>query len=151
MNFNNFKKSLNNKYVRIGGYSTIISLAVIAIVVVINLLVVRIPAIYTKFDTSNLKMYTISDETIKLVREIDTEITMYYVTSNEDTTITEFLERYTSINSKIKLQKVDPILHPNFVIQRTTETFASEAGGVIFVSEKRTKLVDYNDIFIMEY
>ncbi|MCL2517149.1 MAG: GldG family protein [Oscillospiraceae bacterium] len=151
MKINKIRKSLNNKYVRIGGYSTIISLAVIAIVVVVNLIVIRIPAIYTKFDTSNLKMYSISDETIKLIKEIDTNITMYYVTSSEDTTITEFLERYTSFNSKIKLQRIDPVMQPNFVMQHTTEQFMSEDGGVIVVSDKRTKLVDYHEIYASEY
>ena len=151
MKINKIRKSLNNKYVRIGGYSTIISLAVIAIVVIVNLIVIRIPAIYTKFDTSNLKMYSISDETIKLIKEIDTNITMYYVTSSEDTTITEFLERYTSFNSKIKLQRVDPILNPNFVIQHTTENFYDAQGGLIVVSDKRTKLVDYYEIYAQEY
>lgn len=79
MKKNNIKASFKSKYFKIGGYSTVISAAVLAIVVVVNLFVAAIPASYTNFDTSGNEIYTISKESEGIVRAIGEDITIYYI------------------------------------------------------------------------
>jgi ABC-2 type transport system permease protein len=148
---NNLKKSLNTKYIKMGGYSMFTVLAVIAIAVAINFVVGGLPSTYTKYDTSSIKMYTISDETAALVRGIDTDITMYFIAENgrEDTTISELLHRFADINPKIKLEQIDPITHPTFTAKYTAEQLS--ASSVIIESAKRTQVIDYYDIYVTGY
>lgn len=62
---------------RFGGYSIIISLVVAAILIVINLIVAALPATLTKLDLSEKQLYTISEETEKIVSAVDCDITVY--------------------------------------------------------------------------
>lgn len=151
MNSNNFKKSLHSKTLRIGGYSTVISLVMIFIIVAINLLVAQVPSIYTKLDTSDLKLYSISDESAEIIKAVDTDITMYFISESgqEDSIISELLGRYTSLNSKIKIQKVDPLLNPTFISNYTTNELSPSS--IIVESSKRSYVIDYYDIYVTSY
>ena len=148
MNKNNSKKSSNNKQLRIGGYSTIVSLVVVVIIVVVNLIITQLPSIYTKFDTSDLKLYSISDESAEIIKAVDTNITMYLIaeTGAEDSIINELLGRYAALNSNIKLQKVDPLLNPSFISKYTTKELSPSS--IIVESDKRSYVIDYYDIYV---
>lgn len=151
MNNNKTKKTQNSKSLRIGGYSTLISLVVIVIAVVVNLIVTQLPSIYTKFDTSDLKLYSISDESAEIIKAVDMDITMYLIaeSGSEDTIINELLGRYSSLNSKINVQQVDPILNPSFVSKYTTNQL--NANSVIVESERRNIVIDYTEIYVTDY
>ena len=148
MNKNNLKKSFNNKQLRIGGYSTIVSLVVVVIIVVVNLIVTQLPSIYTKFDTSDLKLYSISDESAEIIKANNMNIDMYLIaeTGTEDTIINELLGRYVSLNSNIRLHKVDPMLNPSFISKYTTKELSPSS--VIIESEKRSYVIDYYEIYV---
>ena len=66
-------KLAKNRALRIGGYSMLISLAVIAAAVIINLLINALPAAYTKFDTSSSQFFTLSDKTKEIVSGLDSD------------------------------------------------------------------------------
>ena len=140
-------KLAKNRALRIGGYSMLISLAVIAAAVIINLLINALPAAYTKFDTSSSQFFTLSDKTKEIVSGLDSDITVYLIaeTGSEDATIVKLLERYTSLNSRIKVKQIDPVLQPGFTLTYTDQTLT--ASSLIFVSERRAKVVDYNEIY----
>jgi len=148
VNSNNFKKSFGSKQMRIGGYSTVISLVVIVIVIVANMIVGQIPTIYTKFDTSELKLYSVSEESAAIIKAVDTDITMYLIaeTGTEDSIINELLGRYVSLNSKIKIQKVDPVLNPSFISKYTSNQLSPSS--IIVESAKRSCVIDYYDIYV---
>lgn len=154
-NDNNPKKSMlhsfNSKYFRIGGFSLVVSVAVIAIAILLNLILSRVPSTYTKFDTSELKLYSISDESAEIVKAIKDDITVYFIAENgaEDQTIEELVGRYQALNSRIKLKKIDPVTNPNFTTKYTDEKLSGSS--LIFESAKRSVAIDYNDIYVKEY
>ena len=86
-NQNTFKKKLFQN----GSYSIFISIAVVAILVVLNLLIGALPAHVTNLDFSEQKMFSISDQTKKLVKDLDNDVTVYFVaqSGNEDSVIQE--------------------------------------------------------------
>ena len=149
VNSNNFKKSFSSKQLRIGGYSTVVAVVVIVIVIVVNMIVGQIPTIYTKFDTSALKLYSISEESAAIIKAVDSDITMYLIaeTGTEDSIISELLGRYTSLNGRIKIQKIDPVLNPSFISKYTATQLSPSS--VIVESAKRSYVIDYNDIYVM--
>jgi len=145
------KASFKTKSFRVGGYNTIISLLVIAVVFVVNLIVGAIPSAYTRLDTSSNALYSISEETMDIVKAIDRDITIYFIaqTNMQDAAIEELLGRYTSLNSRIKVKQIDPAVSPNFT-QKYTDATLNES-SLIFESDLRSYVVDYSEIYVTQY
>ena len=69
------------KTFRIGMYTTAITCVVIAIIIFINLTVSGLPSDKVKFDTTKEDLYTISEQTEKIVKEVNTDVTLYLIVS----------------------------------------------------------------------
>lgn len=151
MKKNNIIASFKSKYFRIGGYSTVVSAAVLIIIIVINLFVGAIPPSYTKIDTSSNELYTISDETKNFVSVISEDVNIYFIAESgaEDTTIDELLGRYVSLNNRITVQKVSPATNPNFTAKYTDQPLSPSS--LIFESARRSYVVDNSEIYVTEY
>lgn len=147
----NNNSSFKSKMFRAGGYSTLISVAAIAIVIVINLIISSLPAIYTRYDTSSTAMFSIGEETMDIVGAIGEDVTIYLVAENgaEDDTLVELLGRYTSLNKRITVKRIDPATNPNFTGNYTEETLSPSS--LIIESARRFFVVDYADIFVTNY
>lgn len=144
---NQKKHSFNKRAFRKDSYSAAMSVVVIAIVVVLNLIVGQIPSKYTEFDISTGKLYTIGDETKKVLKNLDEDITIHYIvqSGNEDATIEKLLNQYQENSSKIKVEKVDPVTSPNYTSQFTEDQVSENS--LIVSSSKRNKVVDYNSMY----
>ncbi len=151
MKKNSVSASFKSKYFRIGGYSTLISAAVLAIVAVINLFAAALPPAYTKIDTSGNSLYTITDETKELVKAIGEDITVYFIaeTGKEDPAVEELLGRYVSLNSRITVKKINPATNPNFTAKYTDKTLSPNS--LIFESARRSYIADNSEIYVTEY
>ena len=143
--------SLKSRRFKVGIYSMIITLVVIAIAVVINVIVGSLPSTVTKIDTSYNDLFTITGQTETIVGNLDTDVTVYLIatTGNEDNTIVEMLARYEALSPHVKVVYRDPTLYPNFVPEYTEETLYNNS--LIIVSDKRSKVIDYNSIYHTEY
>lgn len=141
------KKSFQTKKFKNGSYSTGLIAAAIIIVVVINLIVGQLPSKFTKIDVSQLKMFTLSDQTKEIASSLDQDVTIYVMASSTsaDSTITEILEKYKDLSSHIKVETKDPVLYPNFASQYTDDTVSENS--LIVVSGERSKVVAYNQIY----
>ena len=138
------KKAMKN-----GSYSAILTLVVIAVIVVINLIVGAMSAKHTMFDVSSQKLYTIGDETKSVLKNLDKDVQIYYMTSNddEDPTITMMLENYMAESKHIKVEKKDPEVFPGFVSQYSDESLS--VNSLIVVCGERVKCLDYSsDIYV---
>ncbi len=148
---NNKNKKHNKKYLKLGSYSITMTAVLIAVVVILNLFVAEIPETYTKFDLSSRGLYTTSEESEKIIADVDEDVTFYLLAQrgNEDQIISELLERYAALNTKIKIENIDPVTNPAFISQYTDEDLTQNS--VIAVSGKRSYAVDYYDIYVTEY
>lgn len=147
MNKNQWKQSFQNRRFKSGSYSMGVAAAAVAIVVLINLIVNALPASMTKFDLSYNQMYSLTDTTKDYVKALEEDITIYVIaqTGTEDTDVMEMLDNYKALSGHIKVETVDPILHPNFVSQYTTETVSNRS--MVVVSDKRHKIINYSDLY----
>ncbi len=147
---NPFKKIRLTKQTKIGTYTFLISLVLLAVLVTINLLVDAIPKSYTEFDTSTNGLYTISDGSIEFIDKIDEDVVFNWICQNgaEDPTLKTFLEKYTGLNKRFKLKVLDPIKDPTCLekYQGTTDSSPTNY-SLIIESEKRFEIVDYNSLF----
>lgn len=117
MNNNMNKKPLFDRRGKSGIYSVVLSLILLAVLIVVNLIVGSLPAKLTLIDTTATGQYEISGTTESFLSSVDENVTIYYVVPEgyEDSTLSSFLERYVSINSKIALKSVDPLENPAFL------------------------------------
>ena len=91
--------SFKTRSFRVGGYSVMATAIVIAIAIVVNMLVGALPSSVTQFDTTANQLFTISEQTEKLVAGLQEDVTIYWVVRSgyEDTGVDTMLERYESL------------------------------------------------------
>lgn len=147
----NNTKQTNLKTTKMGAYSAFLTLVVIAFVIVVNLMVGELPSTVTKFDTSSLKLYTLTNTSVQIVEGLAEDVTMYYIVQNgtEDVNIEEMLNRYSSYSSRIKIRKIDPTSNPGFSAKYTDDSLSNNS--VIVESAKRSSVVTYEEIYTTQY
>lgn len=143
-------ENINLKKLKNGSYSILFTVAVIAVVMIINLIINEIPSRFTKFDVSDQKMYSVGEQTKKTVSDLTDEVTVYYIVQkdNEDGAISKMLERYQDFSKHLKVVKKDPVLNPNFA-SAYTEGQLSE-NSLIVVKGDKSKVLQYNSLYTME-
>lgn len=142
---------INKKYLKIGSFSITMTAIVIAAVILVNLFVMEIPEMYTKFDMSELQLYTVGEESAEVISAVDEDVTFYILAQRgtEDSTISELLGKYASLSPRIKVVNIDPVTNPTFISKYTSDTLSQNS--VIAESDKRFYCVDYNEIYRVEY
>lgn len=130
-----------------GAYSSITIVIVVALTVIVNLIAGKVPSKYTNIDVTSNKLYTITDQTKKLLENLTEDINIYVINSEDsaDTTLNQTLKYYEDSSSHIKVTYIDPLVNPQFVSQYTTGSIAQNS--IVVESAKRYQLISYNDIY----
>ena len=120
---------------------------VIASVVVLNLVVQELPSKFREIDLSSQKLYTIGEQTEKILKKLDKEVQMYWVVQDgtESSDIEKLLERYEEGSKHIQIEKKDPAVNPAFVSQYTSDNISNNS--VIVACGDKSKVVDYSDMY----
>lgn len=144
----------NNSKLRVlksGSYSAAITVFVVAFIVVINLIVNALPANYTKFDFTEQQMYTLSEQTKSVLKDLKEEVTVYVIAQkeNEDQGLLSVLEKYKGLSDNLEVVVKDPAVYPTFAVEYTEEVLADNS--VIVVSEKRNCVVPVADMYEVAY
>ena len=139
--------TISKKHIKNGSYSMAMAAIFIVIVVVINMIVGAIPSKYSQIDVSSSKLYTIGDETKKVLKALDKDVTIYQIaqSGSEDDTISNLLNRYKDESKHIKVEVKDPVVNPKFASKYTTDDLA--ANSLIVVCGNRNKVISYNDMY----
>ena len=139
--------TISKKHIKNGSYSMAMAAIFIVIVVVINMIVGVIPSKYSQLDVSSSKLYTIGDETKKVLKALDKDVTIYQIaqSGSEDDTISNLLKRYEDESKHIKVEVKDPVVNPKFASEYTTDDLA--ANSLIVVCGDRNKVISYNDMY----
>ena len=144
------KTNHTRKAARIGSYSVVITAVVIAMAVLVNLIVAKLPATYTQFDVSADALYTLSAQTEEIVSNLDEDISIYWIvqTGNENNSIGRLLDRYQALSDHIQVTKVDPVVNPAFAQQYTDEQLSNNS--LVVESGQRAKYIGYGDIVVVD-
>lgn len=143
------KKAFQSRKFTGGAYATMISIVVIAIVLLVNLIFTELDI---QFDTSSQQLYTISDKSKEHVKDIEDEITIYYLVElgNEDAQILEVINRFAQANDNISVEYKDPILYPQFAKQYVDHEITQNSVIVVNETQDRSKYVDYMDMYVFD-
>ena len=143
--------SVSVKTLKTGAYSSGMIVAALAITIVVNLLVGQLPSTWTSLDLTSNKLYSLTDQTKEFLAGMDEDVTIYVLVSeeNEDSMLGQTLDRYEAMSEHITVQYVDPIQNPRFYSQYTSSSVSTNS--LIVVSDKRSKVIDANDIYVTSY
>ena len=142
---------VSKKNFSLSAYSSTVIAGSIAVAVILNLIVAELPSRYTVFDLTANRLYSLTDDTKELVGNIGEDVTIY-VLANEnqaDSTLANTLDSYEGLSSHIKVTYVDPAVNPKFYTKYTDGSISSNS--VIVESSRRSRVVDYNDLYVSEY
>lgn len=139
------RQAFASRSLRAGSYALAVCAVAVVIAVVVNMIAGTLPVKYTELDLSSNNLYSLSEYSVQIVRNVDTDVTIYHLTTaaNEDTRISTLLKRYADLNDHIRLETRDPQIS-QIASQYTKEQVTENS--LIFVSDKRSKYVDYNSI-----
>jgi ABC-2 type transport system permease protein len=142
--------SLKSSTVRIGGYSIFAVLFVIAIAVAVNFFFAALPSTATQLDMTSNQLFTLSDQTKKVVGNLSEDVTVYWVvrSDQEDAYLETMLDLYDGLSSKLSVIKKDPDVNPALIKQYTDTT---EDNSLILVCGDRSTFVSVDDIYVYDY
>jgi len=134
-----------------GAFSVVNIVVVLTIAFFLNWGMYRIPDKYAQFDFTSNRLYSICDATKNVVETINEPITIYvYAPENEkDEVVDKILKKYTDLSSSITVEYIDPNKSPKFYENYTSSLISNNS--LIFEGVGRTKVVDYNDLYIDDY
>ncbi|NQT59405.1 MAG: GldG family protein [Bacteroidetes bacterium] len=135
--------------------SVAISLAVLVGLLLINLLTGEIDL---DFDMTKRDIYTLTEESNRLLDDLENPVTLYYLTKpgQENITVFELLKQYESYKN-VSLESVDPDRNPALISRYTEESGEGEdqksiaKGSVIVVSGGRSRVVPSIDLYNVSY
>src|SRR6516162_2914248 len=91
-------------------YAGVYVLVILAVLAAVNFLANR----YTKsYDSTKNKQFSLSDQTIKLVKDLKSPIKLtYFGDQNSFPSARDLLDRYSNLSPKVKVDFVDPVKKP---------------------------------------
>ena len=118
----NSKRMFHTSGTKHGSYSVGMTVLVVAVIIVLNLVVGQIPEAYRNIDVSSTKIYDISDTSKDLLKGLDNKIDMKVLAVKDETDdrITTFISKYAALSDKIKVEWIDPVLHPSALTEYNT-------------------------------
>ena len=141
------KRIQNKKNLKHGSYSMGAITIFIAIIVVLNLVLQEVPSKYREIDLSTQKLYSIGDQTKKVLKKLDKDVEIYYIaqSGSESSDIQKLLEKYEEGSDHIKVEQKDPAVNPKFVSQYTSNEVSNNS--VIVVCGDKNKVIDNNSLY----
>lgn len=149
LNIRNLLDSFKTRSFRVGGYSIVTTAIVIAIAIVINILVSALPTSWTQFDTTANKVFSITDQTKSVVKNLDKDVTIYWIVRDgyEDTYLENLLPQYEDLSSKLDVVQKDPDISPTFASQYT-DSLAENS--LVVICGDRYRYLDYRDLYVLD-
>lgn len=143
--------SMSKNTISTSVFSTTTIGVVLAIVVVANMAVSSLPVTITEIDCTYGKLYDLSEDTEKFLKGLDEDVTIYVLAAKDsrDEQVAQTLERYDALSDHVTVEYVDPSVSPTFY--KTYTDTAPSTNSVIVVSSERAKVVDYYDLYEVEY
>ena len=143
--------TVSSKNLSFGAYSGAMVLIAILLTIGLNIVLTKLPEEYTNFDLSTNHLYALTDETEDMLDTLDEDITIVVLYADEesyDSVVVNYLRQYKK-NDHITIKYIDPMINPKYYTQFTDT--APSTGSLIVLTDKKSKVIDYSDLFEYEY
>jgi ABC-type uncharacterized transport system involved in gliding motility auxiliary subunit len=122
---------------KLGTNTTVLSLGVIVILVITNVLGFQH---HKRFDLTTQKLFTLSDQTKKIVSGLNSDVHVVRFSKTPDSRFDDLMTEYRGFSSHIKFQNIDPQEKPEVA----KEYGAAHVGDVILASGSRKQTIAPN-------
>lgn len=141
------KQALSTRTAKVGGYSVVLALIVLAILVAVNVLFSVLPSKFTQFDISAAQLYSLTSDTKVVATNLGKDVTIYWITQagQESTVLDKLLDRYQDLSDHITVVKKDPDICPTFAQQYTDETVVNNS--LVVECGDKSRYISYDDIY----
>ena len=141
------RQALTTRTARVGGYSFVLSLVVLAILIAVNVLAGQLPSSWTQFDISAAQLYSLTADTKAVVTNLDQDVTIYWISQagKEDTVIQKLLDRYGELSDHLTMVRKDPDVYPTFAQQYTDEAVTNNS--LVVECGDKSRYISYEDIY----
>jgi hypothetical protein len=114
MNSRKLRESFKNPKFRHGGYAALATAILVALLIVVNVLVEKIPA---TLDLTREKLFSLSDQSLSVLESLTEPVTIYglFQAGKEPAFIDQILRQYASASRRIDVQYVDPFRNPGIL------------------------------------
>ncbi len=134
-----------------GLYRGMILAAAVAIVLILNLFLAQLPASLTQYDMSESRLYTVTDQSVKLLGALDTPVEIVVVAQegSVDERIEKFLTAYAALSGNLTVRHEDPVRYPSVL-----DTYKTQENTVVVSCAKTgnqqiinlSDMITYNDL-----
>lgn len=138
-----------SRTLRYGGYSTLVIVAVIAIVAGLNLLVDKLP---WRADMTVEGFFSLSDQTSKVLAAVRTPIAVLelWEAGREDAKVAELLRQYQTRSRLLQVRQVDPYRSPLELKKYEVAGAPPAAGSLVIDAGGRFKVLRTADLYEMQ-
>ncbi len=139
------KQKKNRSQLQYGMYASFFTAIVVVVVLVVNLLVGQMN---WKFDLTKNQLYTLSEETVELLKSTQETVELYsvYPEGEELSVVTQILDRYGAVSSKVKVENIDPYTNPQWINQFAQQGETVGVGSVIVGVGGQYKIIQAQDM-----
>lgn len=136
---------LKNKGKKVFG--TISAVSILLIVIVAVLLNVLVTKVDWSYDVTEKKIYTISKQSQKIVKNLQKEVTIYFLSSkkNTDGGYQKIVNEYVKHSQHVTVKYRDMELYPKFAGKYLSSGESAEEGGILVVCGDKGKYLSPND------
>ena len=144
------QKKWNPRALARGGYLAGITVAAVALVLVINLIAGQLPSHLKEFDLTDNQIYEVSDTSKDFLAGLDKDVEIVVLAEEgaTDQRILKFLDQYAALSSHITITEVDPVAHP-----AQAAAYDADSDSLVVRCEETGKeeVISYNDIITYSY
>ena len=132
---------------KVGSYSFILTAVVLAILITVNFALSFLPDSYAQADLTANQLYSISSQSKVMLSSLEDDITIYWIVAagQEDEYVEKLLHNYEDYSSKVKVEKKDPDLNPDFTNAYTDEEIYNNS--VIVECGDRYRYISYEEMY----
>ncbi len=140
------RRSFRNQHVKHGGFASLITFAVIVGIVIVNLIVQQLP---WRFDMSESRLFTLSDQTREILAQLDDDVTIYVLAARRDPQpmVIETIREYENASPRVRIQILDIDENPAFAQRYDTDGTGVRNGSVIVESGEVFRKIPQVDLF----
>ncbi len=148
--FRKHKDALNTRTAKVGGYSFIFTIFVLAVLIAVNVAVSSLPSTWTSYDISAAQLYSVTSSTKSVVQNLTDDVTIYWITQEgeESTIVEKLLDVYDSLSDNISVVKKNPDIYPTFAANYTDETV--ENNSLVVECDDTYRYIAYSDIYVTD-
>lgn len=135
----------DSRKLRIGGYASLVTIGVIAVVLIFNVIIGRTDA---TIDLTAKSVFSLSEQGRSVIEGVDQEITIYALARRgavrDD--VSAILDTVAAASPRIQIVPIDPDENPGVLSPYVSEEEPARLGSLIVVGERYHKVIPQEDV-----